>query len=624
MSEDDKGNIITGAFGEHVASVEMFEAHSPTARPETPVDDTRQWWTIRDDECPLMFHGHRDGTYYIIDGVGQLRKLDQRAFSKVGVSIIFGGDLRWSWRWYPTYAKRKDGEEKRVANGIDFSRVSEYIMRKSIDKGLFDTTLEMRGVGVWRGEETDAGVGLVVHCGDKIFVNGEAQPAGFKIRHALYIAYPAVERPADIPASADTADRFLQDIRLWPWANDLHADLMFGWFAQSVLAGAHTWRAHAVIQSAMGTGKTTFMEMIDGALGAGSPGLHVHVSAPGLRQALQETARTFVYDEAENKVGGETQKVVDYVRTMSSREGGKVSLGTSDQTGYSTRVVGTALMAAIIPPVLNPADESRWLQLRMIKPENASLELITAAERAAKYWPTMSSVLRARMIQGWPRFQENFTLFKSAIIASKYSSRLADQYGVLLAGRHTMLFDQAASEQEVAAEIEAFSEILLIEKDLASETEGERCLSQIYSSKTDFSRAGVHLTVAELMQEVLYPPSAGSASVGERHTLEALGLRIDWKLRGREEPVLMVSNQHEGIKAMLSKTDWARGGHKPALLTIPGAQIVPKSVSFRGHKSRCIYVPPEFLPVKADNYNDPKYQAEDGVVAEYDGLGDDR
>lgn len=537
-------------------------------------------------DCPVVALGQRNGVYYFLSAGGEKREMRPRDLTMLGLLSLFDGDGTWLHEHYAKLDKkdRKTGE-------VDVTAAAAGLIRRCADAGLWRLDTPMRGLGVWRDDK----LGIVAHCGDALFHFAEGKRkrgrVGVHTGQAVYIAAPTVDPPAAKAASAAQAAALQAQIGgLWRFSAAHLPQLVFGFLGMALLGAAPSWHGHILLTGDRGSGKSTLLKLVRAALGPQANYWNDPTEA-GLRELLTDEARALVYDEAgrgdeEEQRGMRIEAIIGLLRRMADEEGARSVRGTGSGARTFT-VAGSAALAAVDPPALDAQDRSRILEIDMLAASAGNLPAVEQAIAAAE---KLSPLLRARALEGWPRFQDNFAVFRQALIDAKCDSRQADQLGVLLAAAEMMASDAAIDSDSAAARVLELNDAILEYRDEDREqSNARRCWMWLVTTQIEHWRGGSKSTIGRLIEQ---------ARGGEQQAADALrvyGLRLN-QLEGVHE--LWVANQHRGLDKVFERSPWRRGGWKKALLRLPGAFKGDAPQQFDGPKSRHIVVPERHLPDK--------------------------
>lgn len=537
--------------------------------------------------CPVGFLGQRDDGFHFFDHLGQLRVLNaQKIAQGPQISALFGpAGHEWLALKFP--GKDKDGNiiDGKFHNG----RVNLWILDQSRRAGLFDPTMPVRGIGVWR-----AGTVAVAHLGHTILWGDDWRAPGFAASGALWPAYHRAAEPAD-PAPRHAAIDLELMFARWNWREPLGAQLLFGLWAAGMMGAAIPWRPHAFIVGEAGSGKSTLFEL----MGMANP-LALLVddyTEAGLRQTLSTHASAALLDEADpdDAVAAEKlQRVIGLLRRASGGAGATVLRGGSAGTGQQFNVVASAIMGGTLPPNLLPQDASRILVLGLRALPRDSRP---PTPREVAEIRRLAPGLLARAVEALPRFPDAFDAARKQILALDGGSpRVADQLGAILAARHVM---QREEEFPVMGdELAELAWAIPTEEEKQVDSGPSQCLHHLLHSGLESYRSGERPLVRGMMVRALGPPDPDSNFA--RRDLFDHGMRIGpYPLKGGGADWLYVMNRHPRLSTIFAGTRWAGGKWSEELSRLPGAERPRNPVALSSSpadKVRCVVIPGELLP----------------------------
>ena len=537
--------------------------------------------------CPVTALGHRGGVYFYLSPRGELRTLAAREHNKLGIISLFEGDLEWCRIAAPSFDK--EGAPRPGSWSPD--AIASYLMRACGQEGLYDPTMPVRSLGVWRHRNGAP----IVHCGSDLYVDGERQPAGVKLDGALYPAAARIAPPAPEPADREIGRKIAQGMReLWNFEDPVGADLVMGWMGAAMLGAFPSWRAHIYVTAERGAGKTWLANLVSAGLGAQAHASMNNYTEAGLRQSLTGEARALVLDESEHDESSRVQAVIELLRHMSSGEGARAVRGSAGGSAQTFTVTGCAYLSSILHVPMKPQDRSRIAVVRLCQLEGGA-ESTDRSDRALaliKYAGEQSAALRARALANAPLYVELGQRYRRAFLERGCDARQADQLATLAAGRDLMTQDEVPDPEALAAEVEAFDHLIESAREHDDEDgEGQLCLTHLYSTPVDTWRSGERETVSEIVMSAMQ-----SAGVESRKALGKIGLKLVDSERADRPTYLAVASNHQGLARIFNGTRWERGAWSQALRYLPGAMAAEYPLRFAGVRSRATLVPEAALP----------------------------
>lgn len=592
-----------------------------------------------DPPCPVIPLGKAGDTLHVLSPGGEMLTLNPKSNAMAFVNL-FDGNTQWLIRHF----RKLDKDGNPVQDFVLRNAYAWFVTQCRL-AGIWDPSTRICGVGVWRGPVVDGVAVPLAHCGNAIFQAPRALQAplepgargdeddggwyepGYRAGKAIFVARPAMARPdVDSPATAEDGRRMLSALGLWAWERPEDPALCAGWFAAALLGGYPSWRVHAQIAAEFGSGKSTLLKLLVAGLGALAREFN-DVTEAGARSALANEGRVLVLDEAENEGGpdGKVARLIGLLRRMAGDDGAAVGRGSPGQTFYEAHVSGCALMAAILPPALQPADRSRiWRgQIRKATGDHAVL----ARVRAETAWAaSMSARFRARMLLRWQQYHETQALYRERLMTTdgyRADGRQADLLSVLLAGLDVLTRDTAPihDEQDEAMELVRHLLSLMREADSESSTAG-LCWNYLLSWDTPDRRGGEVQNIGNMLAFALGEegPEGSNAM-----TLRRFGLRLEvvtwdhvadpkqrWDGFEQGDVWLLIANQHGGLSRIFNAgrgQRWGDGNWSVSLAQMEGARKWPVPEQFAGVKSRAIAIPLRMCQVPTEHAPTPRNPA---------------
>ncbi len=536
-----------------------------------------------EEPFPLGFLGTRDGKFFFCTRRGEIREVADRGFSRVAVLALFDGAREFLVERFPETTR------KGAATGdFDLTAVVDFLVIESCKQPLWDYDTPIRGPGVWRDRKGR----LVVHFGDRIRYDGKFQPAGLRIDGVIYVAFPALPRPAPLPATTDQSSALLEILDTWSWERAGSAELVLGWLAVAMLGAAVDWRPHLLVSGEPGAGKSALASLCAAVLAVAH---EVNLSEPGLRAAMRSVARAMVLDEQEADAVHDRQgPLMELIRHISGGQGAGVLRYGANGRAQRQHIVAAVIMLAVTPPVLQAQDRTRFTELFLFPlPADADKKRTEAAIEWAR---EISPALQTRALAGWARYPETLAIYHDAMRAAQCDMRAADQLGALLAGRDLMLSDRVPTIEEATKIAERFRSWALDATKTEEQSNGMQCLRHLLSAPVESWRGGDKHTVGSLIESIRNDPTSTSEF---RRALRKHGVRLDAvddPVDGKPRWVMLVANEHQALNKMFLGSRWGFGKWVSTLRQISLVDAWPTSEQFAGPKVRCTKVPECYLP----------------------------
>jgi hypothetical protein len=580
------------------------EDRTDAVPPQPPTDHNEPepktpWWS----RCPVRPLGRLNLEFYFASPAGELISLTGSQLMVRGSLVgLFDGDIDWLVEAFPAFDK--DGKP---TGNFNMQRSAEWMMRQCAQLPLWDAALPQRDRGVWvRGDATDPTSRILVHCGDEIAVpeNGEFTwyAPGFREGGAIYRASSPVAHPADEPASEADAELLIEAFKLWRYEQPAGHIVLLGGIVGGMLGAARHWRAHVLAVSQPGAGKTKLAELCE----AVSPvALYTNTfSEPGLRNAITGAALQVILDEAEGdqdeRGRGPAELAIEFIRKLSGGQGAKVLKGAPDGGAMRSASTGSAILFAVLPPVLEPQDETRFTRVDLA-PLQAGDD-VEPVNRAIKDAIRLAPALWSRMIFGRRRFLQNFAVIREQLVEIGCPPRQVDQPGTILAAFATFERDEPIDAVYAKALATSIRWAIKSDKEAAEDNGAQRCWSHLLLSQPDVWGGGNKRTVGQILAGAR--GSSGDAVAAREH-LQSIGLRL---ARTKTGDILgvYVSNNAGGLLKIFAGTRWRNGKWKDDLRRLPEA-VPDCKVRIGGDKPRSTYLPAALLPpvTGSDEDDDP-------------------
>lgn len=522
--------------------------------------------------CPVTPLGRQGDVHYFLSPSGNLVARKPREFSRNELAVLFDGDMGWPFSAFP----KKDGDGFVVDWNIN--KLAGWLILKCAECGYFDPERQVRGPGVWRAEKETGEVDprLLVHCGDQLSSDGGRtwRPAGCRIGRHVYVAGLPEPRPA-LGEGVGAARALYDLLRQWNWRDDHAPDLLFGWIAAAMIAGALPWRPIVWVTGQAGTGKSTLERLLDRLLS----GLALRAADPtsaGLRQTLKGAARVVMLDEIEaSPRNNRARDVVELARMGSTAGQAAVLRGSADGKAQSYPIEAIFYLTSIIPPPLEPQDASRIAVLDLMPLDSDPAHRVKVTQ-AIRDLAGIGPALRGRMLDGIERYRANFDVWESALAGAGCDSRSIDQLATLLAAGDTLRQDAVTDPSAASGQLDAMQGEIESEDRIS---DADKCVNHLLSSPISLMQGGRFITYAEAVAQAI-------GTTGDRETasraLLAHGVRAEF-VDGMAQ--VTVANNHRALLRVYEDTPWTGGGWKTSLARLAMAEKLGPS-KFAGVTSR--------------------------------------
>jgi putative DNA primase/helicase len=430
------------------------------------------------------------------------------------------------------------GEDGIKANEIP-SRGFNALRQIAERKGVFVQNERVRGAGAWIDEGR-----TVLHCGDKIYVDGvETKPEHIDSEY-VYMASQRLMEHSKNPLNNAQANKLREICEMPTWENPLSGSLLAGWLVIAPICPTLAWRPHIWITGESGSGKSTVLERVVKAV-VGDIAVHSDGTStePSLRTEIGYSGRPVIFDEAEPSPT--MDKVIDLARVASS--GGKVS--KYGQKPFKAQFV--ACFSSINPPVEKYSDKSRisMLVLKRNRRQDAEAHynrLLDAIDDTLSV--EYQRGLLTRTLDNLDVLLANITTFRKAARQVLNAGREADQIAPMIAGLY-LLHTTAQVTLEKAIEFVQAQDWSL-HTSIKEISDPEKLLQYISTSMIRWGRTGRDIMVGELIQKW--------AQNGDGEKDDAYAELVRYGIKPSGDKVYF-ANQNQNMRKLLRDTDWSQG-----------------------------------------------------------------
>jgi len=363
--------------------------------------------------------------------------IELAASSHKGENMMVLAPLQWWEIEFP--GKGKEG-------GVDWKAAVNACIRACKRRGKFVAHNRVRGRGAWFEDET-----AIFHAGDRLVIDGAETEISHHRSRMVYDAGEPIALKVSDEATTKDAREFLEVCKLLRWSSPLSGYLLAGFCTVAPVCGFLNWRPHIWVNGPAGSGKSTVMgTIIKKALGASAITVVGATTEAGIRGALGMDALPVVFDEAEPRdlhSQSRIRSILDLARVAASEADGVILKGTSNQRTKGYRARSMFVFASINTQIEGYADETRFTQLTLSKPDAESPEQEAANKKhyealvgriVALMTGTFARRLLARTIMNLPTLRLNVEVFTEAATTHFGVKRLGDQLGPLLAGAYLL------------------------------------------------------------------------------------------------------------------------------------------------------------------------------------------
>ena len=549
--------------------------------------------------------GHTlEGSYVVLSlKTGQLVTLRANDLSISKLQVWLGRDACKASTVYDTELQ-KEVEEGRV--------VIDAIAEECDRLGLFDFKA-VRGPGLYRD-----GDDLVVNFGQQV-ISSSGQPVSLQRRKGapVYQGGPDLGFSLDTPcASEEDVQGVLRAVNSFGFSRSGDGMLVIGWLVSAFFGTVLHHRPVLAITAERGSGKTTLIELFSALLGSQAIRRDGVPTTAQTIYALKQSAATLLVDEVEGR--GAKKALIDQFAELlrlqfTSSDSERLVRVSGGRPVYFNAPSGVCI-AGIGLPAFNSATESRAVRVVLQPlPEAARvgyeplLDFARIAETTA-----FGARFRRLLVERWNVMCEGLADARSMLIALGHESRIADKYAPIVAGYVALTHRAVASPAELRAVIAEME--LAVPKHVSVERDAESCINVLFSRKVAVFRmvnrvkVKSYMTILDLLTVIVHDEDNEHREQLSKQ-LEDFGVRALW-VRSSASWKLAVcsSEQHEGMRRLMMRTDWALGGWKDVLLRLPGAEASVQKVARVSQRVVLLDMPRGVLEPEGEDYDfpDPK------------------
>lgn len=537
------------------------------------------------DDSPVTCLGTKNGVYFYIDERMQLRELKDKDHGAKQIMGLFGA--RSDFLYKGRYARTNDKSE---ITGWRTDDMARDLMASCALMGIWDPLNKVRGSGAWFDDEFQQ---IVLHCGDKVFLDGKVYSPGM-IGSFVYPNDDQRQKPTEKPATSQCANSLLELIKSWNWERPaLDPFLLLGWISAASIGGALKWRPLVWVTGDKGTGKSTLQDVVAAVFN----GSLLSVSDPtpaGIWQRIRYSSLPVAIDEIEPEEDSrKVQAVIKLARQACS--GGIVLRGSSEGNATEFTSRNCYLFSSILIPPLTPQDRSRMaiLELGAIGGKSPRID--------KRELNAIGSSIMRRMIDNFEVFTDNMDMIKIALAKLNLDSRGCDQFGTLIAAADILIRDGNMTTDDADEWAQLLKKVIAQEK-YENVADNVACAEHLFTSTCDIYKDGKKRTIGDWIAEASgYSCSKDAEDCQPKEAnrvLSTYGLRVEpAKLSDNTSiNVLYIAQNHQMLGKVFFGTRWQGGVWAQAFKRYKGA--APYGTKrFNGVASKCVYVPIEELPL---------------------------
>lgn len=473
------------------------------------------------------------------------------------------------------------------SGGVDTDAAQNYLIQVSHRVGVYSGKYA-RGRGAWID-----GKNIVLHQGNQLIVNGTPKKLEQHKSRFIYEIGEEMGFSHENPLNVQEAHKFLELTDMLNWERSLSSYLLAGWCVIAPVCGALTWRPHAWLTGAAGTGKTWIIEkIVRRMLGESSLSVQGETTEPGLRQVLGSDAIPVIFDEAEGqdkRAQERMQNVLSLARAASSNDGGLMAKGSASGTAVTYSIRSCFFFSSIVVQISNQADAGRIKQLTLQRDiTGASKEKFqNIIKKYNEFFnDEYCSRMRARTVSMLPTILKNTEIFANAAASHFNDQRTGDQLGSMLAGAFSLTSNRELTYDEAVEWMNKrnWNEEKLHDSDRDENALLECLMNQMIRVETG---AGAHdRAIGELIQ-------IGARMLNDsiitdemaRDKISRIGINI-----GDGADYIIISNSSPWIKKTLADTPWGKN-HNKILMRLTGAKASDGAYFKSGLRTRAVLIP---------------------------------
>lgn len=582
LRDADIAEIDAGPMEQDHVEAKDIEGDDPDYAP------TRRWRPI----------GYDNQIYYVMNDEGEQiwEFTASRLMTESGMLEIVNDEEYW-----------KEEQQVSPKGKVNWTKAGANVMKQCVAAGVYNPD-RIRGRGVWMDKDINGTDRVILHSGEDLYItrqNSETRNIPFaRIKSRWYYrrTRPILTDDGDgidylTQATDEEGLEIREMLKLLRWQSPVHADLLAGWIATAIVCGALPWRTHCWVTGNQGSGKSTVVDKLVGAL-FGNIALYPlgSTTEAGLRQAIGSDARPVIFDESEGDKHKEErrQAIIQLMRQASSDTRGLIIKGGANHESKSFTMRSAFLMSSIGVGLKEAADLTRTAVVTLKPNEAHSVEEMQKMEQQFQQLQSaiydirkdMPQRLLARQMTNIWALKQNIETFKEVIATSMANRRVGDQLGTLLAGAYSLssrniITRRACQKYLDAYDWSEFTSVTSVREDIA-------LLHHICGSliRVETRNGTQERAIGELMHGLIFPqqdPDAYPTKVVE--TLGRYGLKVDESKMG----VWVATNVYT-LNRLMATSVYAEGWQK-VLQRNPGCRKGEKSYRFGGEVSRALYIP---------------------------------
>jgi CheY-like chemotaxis protein/energy-coupling factor transporter ATP-binding protein EcfA2 len=546
-----------------------------------------------------------EGSYVVLSlKTGQLVTLRANDLNIPKLQVWLGRDACKASTVYDTELQ-KEVEEGRV--------VIDAIAEDCDRLGLFDFKA-VRGPGLYR-----EGDDLVVNFGQQVVsLSGKPVSLERQKKQPVYQSGPDLGFSLDTPcASESEVQSVLSVLGSFGWSRVGDWMMLVGWFVAAFFGTALPHRPILSLTAERGSGKTTLIEFLGRLLGSQAIRRDGMPTVAQTIYALEHSQATLIVDEFEAR-STKKSAVDEFFKLLregfSFSDADRIMRVIGGQARYFNVPAG-ALLAGISMPTFDSATATRAFELVLHPLPEASragyeplLDLSRGAEVTA-----VGERVRRLLLDRWGVMRAALDGARLQLISLGHEARIADKFAPIVAGYVALTHKGKASPEELRAVIAEMG--LEVPRHVSVERDAETCVNVLLSRKVVVFRMvnGVkeklYMTIRDVLTILVHDQDNEHREQLSKQ-LEEFGVRALWvRSSASWKLAVCTSSQHEGVRRLMMRTDWAHGGWKDVLMRLPGAEASVQKVARVSQRVVTIDMPRSVLVPEGDDYDFPEPMA---------------
>ncbi|QCE34158.1 ATP-binding protein [Acetobacteraceae bacterium] len=611
----DKKKTVQNAVKGSLKELTVIEGGNNGDNRDIPPEEVRP----PEETCPVQPLGHLNGIYSFLDAHGQFRQLTTSQLAKREELIALFGDCgQWLKGNFPHWAKDK---KTGMLDIVDFDRKnsSDWFNMRCTQEGLFGNHIKIRNTGVWMGEKTP-----IVHCGDKILIEGKLKPSGIRVEDQIFASYPPIKKPSE-PVSGQLCFDLQKKIHeLWNFKTPKSSMIVMGWLACALLGASINWKPALFLIGSAGTGKSTLLRTI---LNCCPVHLYTNdATKAGLEQAMEGRAiPSFIDEAADNLKDHQVQKIMDMILAASGKEGSNSLRGGSDGKWRFSSVSAAILLASISPPNMQEQHMGRFTLVELL-PATKGNDFTQKHDELQEWCKKHATGIWGRVLNSYERFHQTRIIFRKMFSETGSDGRENDQLSSLLSGWWILCQDGIPDEKDASRWIKEISGFIKDKEDISDKSEVSQCLDILVSSWVQVGRSTDRRPISKLILQAVTNPKAVEKETNPdmfettaRQALENIGIRVIGPYEpnasngslpprpdGQEKGAgIWIWPKHQELKKFYKETPYADQRLERTLSRAPSAFVKKQPLKIGSvSKRNCIWISTKDLQLSLGDLED--------------------